>query len=205
MESGSATVERFHPTSSRVWGLLVQAAGVFLVAVALADPRRAVPWWVVGLYLLAMVVGWAAMLRPALWVAGSSLVMRGMVGTVTVPLAGIEELRVRQVLALSAGGRRWTSPVIGRTRRRMVLDDHRLRGGKGAGASGSSKGTVNYADWVTDRLGELTSQARREAGVRPGSPEQAAIGAQTTRRLDVLPLGLMGAAVLLVVLAALFG
>ena len=70
--------------------------------------------------VLAAVLAWASMLRPALWVAGEHLVMRNMLETVHVPLAAIEQLAVRQVLAVRAGDKRYVSTVVGRPWRKAV-------------------------------------------------------------------------------------
>jgi len=193
-----APVEEFRPTSGRISGVLVQVVGVAMVVLGLTDVNREFAPWVIASFVLAMVLAWAAMLRPALRVEGETLVMRGMFDTVRVPLAGIEEFTVRQVLALRAGGRRYVSPVVGRSRRRMTLADHRPASDAPAGSRPETQ--VDYADWVTQRLDELTLRARERAGVRRGSEEQLAL--VPVRRLDPLPVGLASAALLVVVVLA---
>ena len=70
--------------------------------------------------VLAAVLAWASMLRPALWATPDHLVMRNMLETVHVPLAAIEQLAVRQVLAVRAGDRRYVSTVVGRPLRKAM-------------------------------------------------------------------------------------
>lgn len=195
----SAPVEEFRPTSGRVSGVLVQVVGAAMVVLGLADVNKEFAPWVIASFVLAMVLAWAAMLRPALRVEGETLVVRGMFDTVRVPLAGIEEFTVRQVLALRAGGKRYVSPVVGRSRKRMTLADHRPASTV-QDTSPRHEKHVDYADWVTERLDELTLAARERAGVRRGSEEQLAL--VPVRRFDVLPVGLAAAALLVVVVLA---
>ena len=65
--------------------------------------------------LVVGVVVWCAMLRPRLWVTTSDVVMRNMFSTVRVPLAAIEQITVRQVVAVRAGDKRYVSPAVGKS------------------------------------------------------------------------------------------
>src|SRR5918993_220596 len=123
-EGHDAVVERFHPTSGRVtgWSTVVLAAAVVVAGVAYLD--EGFPAWVVGVALLVGVLAWAAMLRPALWATREHLVMRNVAETVHIRLAAVEELAVRQFLAVRAGDRRLVSTVLGRTWRR-AMTSHR--------------------------------------------------------------------------------
>ena len=60
------------------------------------------------------------MLRPALWVTEEHLVMRNLVDTVHIRLAAVEEMVVRQVLAVRVGDQRFVSTVLGRTWRKSL-------------------------------------------------------------------------------------
>jgi hypothetical protein len=98
-------VERFQPTSGRLTAVLVLLLAGVVVVVGVAD------WGSIGApvvagAVLAAVLAWASMLRPALWATDDELVMRNMLETVHVPLAAVEQLAVRQVLAVRAGDKR---------------------------------------------------------------------------------------------------
>lgn len=187
-------VERFHATSGRVtgWMALVLAAIVVVAGVVYLDDGF--PAWVIGVALLGGVLAWAAMLRPALWATGDHLVMRNLAETVHIRLAAVEEMAVRQVLAVRADDRRWVSTVVGRSWRKAI------RSGSGPGAGAEPTEGMAYADFVEHRLHELVDQARTAAGVRPGSPEQLALPDAVRRRRDALPLALIGASVAVLVL-----
>lgn len=168
-------VERFPATGGRVTGIaiLAMSAGVLVLAVAERDEA-----WSLSLGLAALTfaaIAWASMLRPALSVDDDRLVMRGMVGTVEVPLAAIEQVAVRQVLAVRAGEKRYVSPVVSKTRRRLTRAE-RVRG-----AERPVQGEVSYADFVEERILHLAEQARSERGVALLSDEQLALGRDVRR------------------------
>ena len=138
---------------------------------------------------------WAAMLRPALWVTEEHLVMRNLADTVRIRLAAVEELAVRQVLAVRAGDRRLVSTVLGRTWRKAMMT-------RGAPSStpesedGPHEG-MRYVDWAEHRLRELVDAARDRAGVAAGSEEQRALPGAVRREPALLPLALIGVAAVL--------
>ena len=134
-DDGEAVVERFQPTSGRFsgWAAVLLSAAVVVAMVVYLDDGF--PAWVGGVALLVGVLSWAAMLRPALWATEEHLVMRNLAETVHIRLAAVEELAVRQVLAVRAGDRRLVSTVLGRTwrkamtsRRRPVVRGRHARG-----------------------------------------------------------------------------
>ena len=88
------------------------------------------------------IVSYAALLRPAVRVEKGTLVLRNMLDTNVVPLAAVEEVAVRQVLAVRAEEKRYVSPAIGhsfmRTIRPKVARDGRWRS--------------SYPDYVRDRI-----------------------------------------------------
>ena len=196
-----AVVERFHPTSGRVtgWMTVVLATVVVVAGVAYADDGF--PLWVAALGLLVGVLAWAAMLRPALWATHEHLVMRNLAETVHIRLAAVEEMAVRQVLAVRAGDRRFVSTVVGRTWRKTLQSRHRP-GGVDTGEVVAPTEGMHYADFVENRLFDLVEKARSRAGVRPGSREQLALTDAVRREPAWLPIGLIAAA--LVVLAVTF-
>jgi hypothetical protein len=191
-------VERFHATSGLVtgWLAVVMSGAVFLGGVAYLDDGF--PAWVAGVALLAGVLAWAAMLRPALWVTAEHLVMRNLAETVHIRLAAVEELAVRQVLAVRATDRRFVSTVVGRSWRKALA----ARRTAASGGAGPQQG-MPYADFVDDRLHELVDDARRAAGVRPGSAEQLALPDAVRREPAWLPVSLIALAVLVLVVSFL--
>ncbi|SEC58419.1 hypothetical protein SAMN04489844_2571 [Nocardioides exalbidus] len=194
-DGGDEVVQRFHATSGRLTGwLTVVVAGVLVVAgVAYLDDGF--PAWVAAGALLVGVLAWAAMLRPALWVTREHLVMQNMLETVHVRLAAVEEMAVRQVLAVRAGDRRLVSTVVGRTWRKALLSRRR---------ADEHDGVVDdmpYADFVENRVHELVDAARARAGVRAGSKEQLALPDAVRREPAMLPVALVVAAVLVLLVS----
>ncbi len=191
-DDSDEVVERFHPTSGRVTGwLTVVLAGVVVLA-GLVYLDEGFPPWLTAAAALLGVLAWAAMLRPALWATHEHLVMRNLAETLHVRLAAVEEMAVRQVLVVRAGDRRWVSTVVGRPWRKAIT----ARGTPGASGDAVPQEGMPYADFVENRLYELVDSARREAGVRPGSPEQLALPDPVRRERAWLPLALIVVAVL---------
>ena len=60
---------------------------------------------------------------------------------------------------------------------------------------------MNYADWAESRLRELVDAARDRAGVTAGSQEQRALPDAVRREPALVPLGLIGAATVLLVVS----
>jgi hypothetical protein len=183
-------VERFHPTSGRITVVLVLLLAGVMVVLGVADPGSVGAPVMAGA-LLAAVLAWASMLRPALWATDDELVMRNMLETVHVPLAAVEQLAVRQVLAVRAGDKRYVSTVVGRPWRKVV----RSGGSGGTPADGVPAPDLPYADFVEQRLRELMAEARDAAGVSALSDEQVALAADVRREPAWLPIGLLTAAV----------
>ena len=123
-----AVVERFEPTSGQVtgWMTIVLAAVLAVAGVVYADDGF--PLWVAATGLLVAVLAWAAMIRPALWATHEHLVMRNLVETVHIRLAAVEEMAIRQVLAVRVGEQRFVSTVVGRTWRKTLQSRHRPGG-----------------------------------------------------------------------------
>ena len=195
-----AVVEQFHPTSGRVTGWVTVVLASVLVVAGLAYLDEGFPPWVVAAGLLVGVLAWAAMLRPALWATGEHLVMRNLAETVHIRLAAVEEMAVRQVLAVRAADRRFVSTVVGRTWRKSLQSRHRP-GGLATDAALAPTEGMHYADFVENRLHDLVDKARSRAGVRPGSQEQLALPDAVRRQRDWLPTSLLAAAVVLLVVS----
>ena len=190
-------VERFHATSGRLSGWLTVVLAAVVVVAGLAYRDEGFPGWLTAAGLLLGVAAWAAMLRPALWVTGEHLVMRNLAETVHIRLAAVEEMAVRQVLAVRAADRRWVSTVVGRSWRKTVT----TRRGP-AGESAITEG-MPYADYVENRIHELVDAARSASGVRAGSPEQLALPDAVRREPAVVPLALLALAVVALVFTLL--
>lgn len=197
-DGGAPRVERFHATSGRVigWLTVVIAAGITVAGVS--NLRDGFSPAVVAGAVLAGALAWASMLRPALWVRDADvLVMRNMFETVELRLAAVEELALRQFLAVRAADRRWVSPVVGRSWRRSMT------GGRGSSSSGGGAvADMAYPDFVEDRLRALVENARTAAGVRPGSAEQLALP-DAVRRQPAWPVIAVVLASLLALVVAL--
>ena len=190
-------VERFRPTSGRVTGVLALLVVAAVLVIAVVDPD-AFPGPVIAAAAVVGVLVWAAMLRPCAWATERSLVLRGMLDTVSLPLASIEDVAVRQVLAVRAGERRYVSSAVGRSMRQVV----RSRSGSASSAP-HDPSKVSYADFVEERIRQLAEDARAGAGIARYSDEQVALAADVRRRpawLEIVALVLSGTAFVLTLL-----
>jgi hypothetical protein len=176
-QDSDAVVERFQPTSGRVSGVLglVTAAVVLVLAVAAWDPGR--PLGVAIVAVLGALLVWTALLRPALWVTSRDLVLRSMFHTDRVPLAAIDKVVVTQVLAATAGGRRYVSPTIGYTARQTVKSRIQARGATRPAPSP----LTSHQAFVEERLNHLARDSRDRLGITRGSAEQEALAADVRR------------------------
>ena len=98
--------------------------------------------------------------------------MRNMLHTARIPLAAIDQVAVRQVLAVSAGEQRYVSPAIGKTWRQT------LRSGR---ARSEPTATQSYPVYVEERISQLAEDARAQRGVRRFSAEQAELAGDARR------------------------
>jgi hypothetical protein len=186
-------VEKFRPTSGRVTGIVAVVLAVAIAVIGIVDRGEGFPVEVVAGAVLGGVLAWASMLRPALWLTPTDLVMRNMLETVHLPLAAIEEMAVRQVLAVSAGDRRYVSTAVGKSWRKSLKSS--VPGGREP--EGDRRVTdLPYVDFVEQRLRQRVDDAREAAGVRRGSGEQLALAAGVRRERAWLPIGLIAAAAL---------
>ncbi|WP_193612111.1 hypothetical protein [Nocardioides lijunqiniae] len=178
---GEERPERFAPTSGRVMGLLGLTLSLGVVGIGLVD-RDGIADWVIAACALLALLFWAAMLRPRVSLVGDDLVLRNMLETVTIPLAAVEELAVRQLLAVRAGDRRYVSPALGKSRRAL-----RRPAGGGAARVGRTPTSpdrihdVDYTDFVENRIRQRMEDARAARGIRPSSQEQVALASEVRR------------------------
>ncbi len=202
----SAEVERFRPTSGRFTGIVLLVSAFAVASLSVVQREHVIPE--VGAAALFLgVVAWAVTLRPRISLVGDRLELRGAVDTVAIPLAGIEELAVRQVLAVRAGDRRYVSSALGRTRRQLMKAK---AGAISLTASdpdtdpNSRVAAPNYAQYVEDRIRHRVDRARAAAGLTRGSTEQVALGSQVERSMawpEII--GLAASAALFVALVVL--
>ena len=195
---GDNSDETFTPTSGRVLGLVAVAVGLGVAAVGLLD-GRGVSWPTVAAGSLFAAAAWASLLRPRVAIEDDALVLRGMVDTVRLPLAAVEDVVVRQVLAVRVGDKRFTSPAVGRPRRQLSKDDAGAGGSRAAEAVDLAAGV-----FVQERIRSRAANARDTRGIRVASPEQLALAADV-RRVPAVPeiVWLVGSLVALVVAVAL--
>lgn len=181
--------ERFAPTSGRVMGVVGLLLAVSVVGFGLADPDLGFADWVIAFAALGGVLVWAAVLRPRVSLVGEHLELRNMLETDLIPLAAIEELAVRQLLAVRAGDKRFLCPALGKSRRQL-----RGRPAFGSGAvagrlrskPADARTTVDFADFVEQRIRQRMEDERAARGIRAGSAEQLAL-AQEVRRQPAWP------------------
>ena len=102
----------------------------------------------------AGILSYAALLRPAVRVDSGTLVLRNMLDTNVVPLAAIDDVAVRQVLAVRANEKRYVSPAIGSSFLRTIRPRTDRSGEK----------ELTYPDYVRDRILHLADGARRRTG-----------------------------------------
>lgn len=185
-------VEHFHATSGRVTGWMTVVLAAVVAATGVAYLDDGFPLWLVATAVLVGVLAWAAMLRPAVWVRDGRLEMRNMLETIRIRLVAVEELAVRQVLAVRAADRRWVSTAVGRSLRKTVTSGRRP---PPTGPDGRPATAVKYVDFVEERLHLLVDEARTAAGITPGSPEQRALPDAVRRERAWLPIVLIAVAV----------
>lgn len=172
----SEEVERFRPTSGLLTGALILGFSLLVVVVGLAAPAQGVPAWLIAMTSFTAALSWASMLRPAVSLVADDLKMRNMLETVHIPLVAIEDVAVRQVLVVHAGGKRFVSPAIGRTRRQIGRDS-RLPGDQARQLAEAS-----YGVFVEERIRSRAADALVRAEARAASGEQEAPAAAVRRQ-----------------------
>jgi hypothetical protein len=188
---GEEPVERFRPTGGVLSGVLTLVVVVAVVVVGVANLAEGFPLPFVTGALVLGVLAWAAMLRPRVWATTDELVLRNMLSTAFIPLAAIEQVVVRQVMAVSAGERRYVSPAIGKSRGRSsgwgrreapVAPFGSVRGSRRelptGGVVGDQRREPPYADFVADRISHLAEGDRVRRGIARWSAEQQALAAE---------------------------
>ena len=150
----SGYVEKFPPTSGRVVGVIALLLSAAVAVYALVDGEDSLGAAYAWGAAFAGILSYAALLRPAVRVDSGFLVLRNMLDTNVVPLAAIDEVAVRQVLAVRANEKRYVSPAIGSS----FLRTMRPR------VDRSGEKELTYPDYVRDRILHLADGARRRTG-----------------------------------------
>lgn len=175
------------PASGRLVGpLLTGAVVALLVLVAVADGLQTGDARLVLAAAVLALLAWALWLRPQLSVRGEILHLRGAFDDAEVPLAAIERIGIGMVVAVHTGRARFASTVASRGRKRP-------RAAQPTGSSSPRK-ELTQADFLEQSLESYTTDARRRAGIEPGSAEQLALAAQARRTIAwpvVGPLGVL--------------
>jgi hypothetical protein len=184
-ERSDPAVEKFAPNGGTLIAVLGGIVALAFIVAWAVDIHR-VPLWVPAVALLGSVVVWISTVRPRVRVQNHELVLRNMVTTTYLPLASIEEVAVRQVMAVRAGGRRYVCAGAGRTLRSAMKGTamERARGQMG-GLRGELANVrepgVNYADFVEMRVQELVNEDRMRRGVKKFSAEADELAGQVRR------------------------
>lgn len=122
-DDGAIQVEKFHPTSGRVTGVLGLVVVAAVAVIGVIDAGADVPPWLLAGCAFVGVVIWVVLLRPGAQVEGDDLVLRGLVDTCRLPLVAIDNVAVGAVLVVTVDGRRFSNSGIGRSRRQARTDD----------------------------------------------------------------------------------
>jgi hypothetical protein len=116
-----------------------------------------------------------------------------MLETIHVPLAAIDELVVRQVLAVRVGEKKFVSPAVGRKLRKVMraprpgqiflptLPEEMDDAVGPAHPAARVPTSVDYVDHVERRLRDLIAEARSRHGVRRYSDEAEALARDVRR------------------------
>ncbi len=193
LEDRDGPVEHFAPTAGRVTGVLGLLLAAAVLVTGIVRPGGVVAP-IMALAVLGGAVAWAAQLRPRVSVSPETLYLRNMVETVEIPLAAVDELVVRQVLAVRVGDKRFVCPGLGRKLRKIVRKPkaqslflpeipESMPDAIGPAAATPTVATeVDYVDHAETRLRDLVDQARRRHGVTRYSDEAEALAAGVRRR-----------------------
>lgn len=168
----------FAPTSGRLTAVVTVVLGVAAVVLAVLVPEGYPPAVGTG-GVLAIVLAWAAALRPRVWLEGPWLVLRGMFSSVHLPLAAVQSLVVQQVLVATVADKRYANPAVGRTRFRAMRRPRTTRDLTMTAVPGEGwqpDEGADYADFVEERILEAVRAARaaQPAAGRVGSGADAA-------------------------------
>jgi len=153
-----------------VTGFIGMAIAFVAVVLTLVDGYQGSEWVVLAGLAFFGVTVWAVLVRPAVALSEDRLLLRSILSEVSLPLAGVEEVSIRQFLVVRAGGKTWSSTGLGRSRAELA----RLRK-DGYDTAG------NRADFVEARIRTRAENARARSGVLLMSDEQFAMASGVRR------------------------
>ena len=165
-------IEKFRSGTSRMAGYGALALALGAAVLVLVDGYQDNEWKVLsGLAFFAFGC-WVVLLRPVIGLGDDSLLVRSMLSEVTLPLASVEDVQVRQFFLVRAGGHTWSSTGLGRSRR------HLTRLVREAKLDLPPSGAADVAE---GRLQQASENARSRAGIAAFSDEQFELAADVRR------------------------
>lgn len=188
--------ERFTTWGGRVLGGLGLALVALVVVLGIPGIGQAYPPVVYACCGLAAVGIWVVLIRPSVAIEGDRLVLRNPVSTSRVPLAAIEQVVVRQWLAVSAGARRFTCSGVSRSMWQARRDDQR------GAVTGAEIGKLSYGAIVERRIDKRAEDARARQGVERYSDEQQVLAEEAVTERAWPEIGLLTGFGLAVVVTA---
>jgi len=208
-EPSDAAVEKFAPNGGTLIAVSAGLVALAFVVGWIIDIHR-VALWVPALAVLGAVIVWISTVRPRVWVKNHDLVLRNMLSTWYLPLASIEEVAVRQVLAVKAGGQRYICAGVGRSLRSALKGSAAERaraqvGGLRGELAKVREPGMDYADFVEIRVTELINEDRVRRGVKKWSPEADELAKQARREPAWPEIGALVGALLFVVVGVVVG
>lgn len=180
----SVLIERFQPTNGRWFGIVGVLVIAVLLALVVADGGFSADSAAVGAGLVLFAVAmYVALVRPTLHAYTDHLLVRNLVSDTHVPWHLIRDAEVRQTLRVYTGDKVVHAVGIGRTaRQQMRINASSSGGGAGTGAMlGMSRvekhatqggpsaeyGSIEYVDFVADRVLALAKQQQEASRHRP--------------------------------------
>jgi hypothetical protein len=167
--SSARLLERFVSSGLRLLGVVgLVTVGIWLgLTLAGGDIGRSLDV-LVGLAALALFC-WVALVRPAVHAYEDHLLLRNLLRDIEVPWHLVDSVRVSQTLRVEAEDRIWHGVAISRSARsemRAQRSDRRPGGATAVGAS-SQVYSVEYTDFVADRIRHLSSEQAQVSRRRP--------------------------------------
>ena len=153
--AGPATDVEWFQANGRGTGIavLVLWAVIAVFSIVYGGPLALIAGLVV-----AAVLTYVALIRPQVGTTTDDLVYRQMFSDLRIPLASIEALEVSRYFQVTVGGKRYISPAVGRSRRRLRRSAIESRMG-GLAAARRDEG-VNYGDMVEDAAKARVADAK---------------------------------------------
>jgi len=181
-------VEKFHSSGSRVLGVIGVGLALLFAAIVATDGLEGSDGVLLCVFGFFGVLVWSAMVRPQVRLGGDRLFLRDMLSTVSFPVAAVEAVEVRQVLVLRAGGRKFTSAAVSKSRY-QVLRAH----------PGVARDEKLFPNFVEDRIRFWSEDERAKTGLSRGEVPLDLHRAVAWPEIALMVLFGVGAVVLLLV------